>query len=90
MTRARDIANLINTAPSIYATDSEVSASYVAKSLVDAKGDIVTATADNTPARVAVGTDGKFLTADSTQSTGLAWADVSTDPLPQALMTMGA
>jgi hypothetical protein len=76
MTRARDIANILNTT--------------VAKTLVDAKGDIVTATAEDTPARVAVGTNGKFLTADSTQSTGLAWADVSTDPLPQALMTMGA
>lgn len=76
MSRARDIANILNTS--------------VAKSLVDAKGDLVSATADNTPARIAVGTDGKFLTADSTQSTGLAWADVSTDPLPQALMTMGA
>jgi len=76
MTRARDIANIISTS--------------VAKTLVDAKGDIVTATADDTPARVAVGTNGKFLTADSTAATGLAWADVSTDPLPQALMTMGA
>jgi hypothetical protein len=29
MTRARDIANIINTAPSIYATDSEVAATYL-------------------------------------------------------------
>jgi hypothetical protein len=42
--------------------------------LVDAKGDLLTATADNTPARLAVGTNGKALVADSTQSTGLKWS----------------
>jgi hypothetical protein len=41
---------------------------------VDAKGDIITATADNTPARLAVGTNGQTLVADSTASTGLKWA----------------
>lgn len=46
----------------------------VDKSLVDAKGDLLTATADNTPARLGVGTDGQVLTADSTQATGLKWA----------------
>jgi hypothetical protein len=45
----------------------------IAKSLVDAKGDIVTATANNTPARVAVGTNGQVLKADSATATGLAW-----------------
>jgi hypothetical protein len=41
--------------------------------IVDAKGDLISATADNTPARLAVGADGTVLTADSTQSTGLGW-----------------
>ena len=49
-------------------------ATYVGKALVDAKGDIVTATADNTPARLAVGADSHVLTADSSQATGLKWA----------------
>jgi hypothetical protein len=44
---------------------------------VDAKGDIITATADNTPARLAVGTNGQTLVADSTASTGLKWATPS-------------
>ena len=47
---------------------------YVLESLIDAKGDLITATADNTPARQAVGTNAQVLTADSTTSTGLKWA----------------
>lgn len=41
--------------------------------LVNAKGDLVTATADDTPARLAAGTNGQMLVADSTTATGLAW-----------------
>jgi hypothetical protein len=46
----------------------------IQNAIVDAKGDLIAATADNTPARVAVGTNGQILTADSTAATGVAWA----------------
>jgi hypothetical protein len=41
--------------------------------IVDAKGDLITATAADTPARLGVGTNGQLLSADSTTATGLAW-----------------
>ena len=46
-------------------------------SLVDAKGDIITATADNTPAKLTVGDNGKVLTANSSTATGLEWTTPS-------------
>jgi hypothetical protein len=47
--------------------------SDIPNTLVDAKGDLITATADNVPARLAKGADGTVLVSDSTTSTGLAW-----------------
>lgn len=45
----------------------------VSNSLVDAKGDLLTATANDTPARLGVGTNGHVLVAASGESTGLIW-----------------
>lgn len=48
-------------------------------SLMTAKGDIVAASAANTPARVAVGTNGFTLMADSAEATGVKWANTGED-----------
>ena len=42
--------------------------------IVDAKGDLIVATAADTPARLAVGSANQVLTVDSSTSTGLKWA----------------
>jgi hypothetical protein len=54
----------------------------IQNAIVDAKGDLISATAADTPARLAVGTNGQVLTADSTTATGLKWAAASASSGP--------
>jgi len=50
-------------------------ANAIQNAIVDAKGDLIAASANDTPARLAVGNNGDTLLADSSQSTGLRWGD---------------
>lgn len=52
-------------------------ASGIPATIVDAKGDLIAATAADTVARLAVGTNDQVLTADSTAATGLKWTTPS-------------
>jgi hypothetical protein len=47
---------------------------YIPKSVLTTKGDIFAASGASTPVRVPVGTNGQFLTADSTATPGVKWS----------------
>jgi hypothetical protein len=66
----------IGTGPHTHA-DYITSSSAINPNIVDAKGDIIAATAADTVARLAVGANDTVLTADSSTATGLKWATPS-------------
>lgn len=68
-----------------YATDTDLSThaaaadphtGYLLESLLDAKGDLIAASADNMPAKVTVGADGTLLIADAAQTAGVRWTTI--------------
>lgn len=50
----------------------------IQNAIVDAKGDLIAASAADTPARLAVGNNGETLVADSSTATGLKWGRPTT------------
>lgn len=60
--------------------NAEIAADAVLDSTFTTKGDIVAASGANTPVRVGVGANGTVLMADSGQTAGVRWAEVSADP----------
>jgi hypothetical protein len=65
-------------------------ATAISNTVFDAKGDLIVGTAADTPGKLTVGTNGFYLSADSSTATGLKWSAVTTDPTPTAFMLMGA
>jgi hypothetical protein len=57
---------------------------FVSPTLADAKGDLIVATADDTLARLAVGTNGHVVTADSGETGGMKWAQPGATPTQNA------
>jgi hypothetical protein len=99
------------------AASATAAASAIQSVIVDAKGDLIVASAADTVTRLAVGTDGYLLTASSTATNGVtwaaapvslpsqsgntgkylttdgstaSWATITTDPLTDIFMMMGA
>lgn len=72
---------------------SQVTGTAIVQSLVDAKGDLLVGTANDTVARLPVGgTNGFVLTVDSAQASGLAWSAASAagaDPFPVGFLLGG-
>jgi hypothetical protein len=62
-------------------------ATAIDKALFDAKGDILVATAADTPGKLTVGTNGYVLKANSATATGLEWG--AYDPLPSQTSNSG-
>lgn len=64
------------------ATNTDMDFTWVAQddsnaiqnAIIDAKGDLIVGTANDTPSRLAVGTNGYVLTADSAEASGIKWA----------------
>lgn len=54
------------------------STAVISPTIVDAKGDLIAATAADTVSRLAIGTNGQVLTADSTAATGMKWSAITT------------
>jgi len=52
-------------------------ANALVTTVVDAKGDLLAGTANDTVGRLAVGTNGQYLVADSAETTGIKWASLS-------------
>jgi hypothetical protein len=68
-----DVWYPIGTGPHTH-SDYITQSTAINPSIVDAKGDIIAASAADTPARLAVGANDTVLTADSSTATGLKWA----------------
>jgi hypothetical protein len=62
-------------------------ADSIARSLFDAKGDLLVATSADTPGKLTAGTNGTVLMTDSSTATGLKWS--AYDPLPSQTSNSG-
>lgn len=63
----------LNKAGNVTTINSTGGGSGIPSSTIDAKGDLLAGTANDTVDRLAVGTNGQVLSADSSTSTGLKW-----------------
>jgi hypothetical protein len=69
-------------------TQAEANALFIPDAIVDAKGDLIVATAADTVARLAAGNNGESLVADSTTASGLRYtaANIMSNPIINSAM----
>jgi len=68
-----------------------VTTGFLSSTVVDAKGDLLVGTGNDTVARRSVGTNGQLLIADSFQSTGLRWGnDPQFQKYSEGLLSVGS
>jgi hypothetical protein len=64
---------------------------FIQKTILNAKGSIIAASATATPAEITIAsTNGFVLSVNSATATGLEWKAIVTDPNPNIFMLMGA
>jgi hypothetical protein len=73
----------------IFANDLVPLTDAISKGQYNAKGALLSATAASTPAVLAVGTNGQFLSANSSTSTGLEWVAAPTSGANWSLLNAG-
>jgi hypothetical protein len=76
LTNATVAGDIVN----VFATQISPVNGSLPTSTYTTKGDILAASAANTPVRLGVGTNGQVLTAASGQATGLQWTTISSSP----------
>lgn len=69
-----DVAARFTADETLITTAQATADAAIPETLLDAKGDLIVASAADTAARLGVGTDGHVLTLDSAQSLGVKWA----------------
>jgi hypothetical protein len=72
-----DTSGVLKLVDSAGAASSAGTGAFVPLTIFDAKGDLIVGSAADAALRLAVGTNGHVLTADSAESTGVKWAAVS-------------
>lgn len=56
---------------------TEITGNFILSTLIDAKGDLIAGSANDTPARVGIGATGQILTVDPSTTAGMSWQDAS-------------
>jgi len=73
------VRHVLTSSDLIYFRNGVITAdTNISKTIVDAKGDLIAATGADAVARVALGSNGQVLTADSTQAAGVKWTTPAT------------